>query len=204
MSAFWRGAMLAAGAAVLAGVVAHAGVSTVAAMLWQIGWSFALLAVLRAGYVALRAAALWRAVPGDVLSFRELWWIRLSTEAVEMFTLTGPFLAEPAKGWLLTRRGLSGVQAAGLVMLEFLLYTMITAWMAGVALWIVLVRDVLPPAMHGPIVAMLAAIGAATVAFIYVAVSGTGLIAPVVERLVDWFGGGRGAAIAARIRPAEY
>jgi hypothetical protein len=203
MSAVWRGLMLAAGAAVLAAVVAHAGAARVAAMLWQIGWGFALLAVLRAGYVALRAAALWRALPDGALSFRELWWIRLSTEAVEMFTLTGPFLAEPAKGWLLTRRGLSTAQAAGLVMLEFLLYTLITAWMAAAALSIVLARGLLSPSLQGPVVATLAGIGLATAAFVYAAASGTGLIAPAVEHVGNWFGAGRGTAAAARLRPAE-
>jgi hypothetical protein len=172
-------------------------------MLWQIGWSFAWLAVLRAGYVALRAAALWLAVPDRTLTFRELWWIRLSTEAVEMFTLTGPFLAEPAKGWLLTRRGLSTAQAAGLVLLEYLVYTMIAAWMAAVSLWIVLVRGVLSPSFERPIVATITIIGAATAAFVFVAASGVGLIAPAVERAGNWLGRGRGTAAAARIRPAE-
>lgn len=195
--------MLAAGAAVLGAVVVHAGAARVAAMLWQIGWGFVLLAALRAGYVALRAAALWRAVPDGALSFRELWWIRLSTEAVEMFTLTGPFLAEPAKGWLLTKRGLSTAQAAGLVMLEFLVYTIVAAWMAAAALWIVLVRGLLSPALQGPVVATLVAVGLATAAFVYVAVSGHGLIAPVAEYAGNWLGRGRGTAAAEHIRPAE-
>ncbi len=203
MHGFWRAALFLAGAAVLAAVVASAGGTTVARMLWQIGWGFAALTVLRAGYVALRAGALWRTMPAGILPYRALWWIRLSSEAVEMMTLTGPWLAEPAKGWLLKRRGLSTARAFAFVLLEYLLYTMVSAWMAAVALWMLLERDTTVAAWRIPVMVVLSIIVLATVAFAYAAVSGTGLIVPIVRRMGDVMARGRGAAAAGRIEPAE-
>jgi hypothetical protein len=203
MHGFWRAALLLAGAAVLAAVVVSAGGATVARMLWQIGWGFFALTALRAAYVALRAGALWRTMPKGILPYRALWWIRLSSEAVEMLTLTGPLLAEPAKGWLLKRHGLSTRNAVRFVALEYLLYTMLTAWMAGVALWMLLDRDTMPAAWRLPVIVILCMIAVVTAAFLYAAVSGTGLIAPIVRRAGDVMGRGRGAAAAARIEPSE-
>src|SRR4051794_35534873 len=118
MRGWWRAGVFLAGIVVLALVGTKAGGATVGAKLWQIGWGFLALTVLRLGYVALRAAALWRTMPNSMrLPYRELWSIRLSTEAVEMITLTGPWLAEPAKGWLLTRRGFSIARAVAFVMI---------------------------------------------------------------------------------------
>jgi hypothetical protein len=203
MHGFWRAAILVAGAAVLAALVANAGGAVVAHLLWQIGWGFIALTVLRAGYVALRAGALWRTMPKGILPFRELWWIRLSSEAVEMITLTGPWLAEPAKGWLLKRRGLSTAQAVGFVMLEYFLYIMVTAWMAAVAVWMLLDRDTIPAAWRIPAIVLLFAIAVITSAFVYAAVSGTGLIGPIVRRIGNATARGRGTAVAARIEPVE-
>ncbi len=203
MHGFWRAVLLLAGAAVLAAVVVNAGGAVVASMLWQIGWGFVALTALRAGYVALRAGALWRTMPTGILPFRALWWIRLSSEAVEMMTLTGPWLAEPAKGWLLKRRGLSTARAVAFVLLEYLLYTMVSAWMAAVALWMLLERGTTAAAWRIPIMVVLSIIVIATVAFAYAAASGTGLIAPIVRRIGDVVARGRGTAAAGRIAPAE-
>jgi hypothetical protein len=172
-------------------------------MLWQIGWGFAILTALRSGYVALRAAALWRAIPDGHLSFGELWWIRLSTEAVEMITFTGPFLAEPAKGWLLIRRGLSTAQAVGFVMTEYLLYSVVTALVSATALTMLLMRVTLPSGWRTTVIVVLAGITAFVAAFVYSVVSGQGLIGPSVRVLGNWLGKGRGSSAAARLEPGE-
>src|SRR5207244_13119603 len=66
--------------------------------------------------------------------------IRFAAEAVEMLTFTGPFLAEPAKGWLLTRHGVTAAQAFGAIAIEYLAYTLVSAWLATGALWLLLAR----------------------------------------------------------------
>jgi hypothetical protein len=203
MSRYWRTAILAAGAAVLVGLVVHEGGSLVAGMLWRIGWGFALLMALRAGYVGLRAAALHRVVPRGLLTYRELWWIRLSTEAVEMVTLTGPFLAEPAKGWLLKRRGLSTAEAVGSVLVEYFLYTLVAAWVTAAALVMLLERSNVSGAVRESSIGILCTVALLTAGFGYAAVSGKGLIGPGVRLVGDWLGGGRGAAAAARLEPGE-
>src|SRR5262249_38119548 len=76
--------------------------------------------------------------------FAEVLKVRLSGEAIETLTFTGPFLAEPAKGWLLTRRGLAGVDAFSAVAIEYLMYTLTSAWMSTIALWLLLSRAALP------------------------------------------------------------
>jgi hypothetical protein len=53
--------------------------------------------------------------------------IRLSEEAIQFLTSTGPFLAEPAKVWLLQRRGLSTRHAVAATVSEYLIYTFTSA-----------------------------------------------------------------------------
>jgi hypothetical protein len=203
MSGLWRAGILVGGAAVLVAVVMHYGPSQVAAMLWQIGWGFAVLTALRAGYVALRAGALWRVIPEGHLSFGEVWWIRLSTEAVEMITFTGPFLAEPAKGWLLMRRGLSTAEAVGFVMTEFLVYSLVTALVSATALTLLLMRVALPAGWRTTAIVVLSGLAAFVAAFAYSVVAGRGLITPAVRFLGNWLGRGRGSSAAARLEPGE-
>lgn len=203
MSRYWRPAILAAGALVLVGLVAREGGSVVAGLLWRIGWSFLVLAALRAGYVGLRAAALQRVVPPGLLSYRELWWIRLSSEAVEMMTMTGPLLAEPAKGWLLKRRGLSTAEAVGSVLLEYILYTLVAAWVTAIALVMLLERPATPLVLREASLGILLIVALTSAGFIYAAISGKGLVAPAVRLMGNWLAHGRGTAAAARVEPGE-
>ena len=71
-------------------------------MLLRIQWGFLWITLLYAGHQAVRTFALSKClVTGRRVSWWELAKIRLSGEAVQFLTLTGPFLAEPAfRGWL--------------------------------------------------------------------------------------------------------
>ncbi len=71
-------------------------------LLLRIQWGFLWITLLYAGHQALRTFALSKCL---VTGRRVYWWelakIRLSGEAVQFLTLTGPFLAESAfRGWL--------------------------------------------------------------------------------------------------------
>src|SRR5439155_24791085 len=146
-----------------------------------VGWGFPAAAAIYAAHVGLRAAALWRSVLGGPLSYRDVLCIRLSGEAVEMLTFTGPFLAEPAKGWLLKHRGLATADAFAAVATEYLLYTVVSSWLATIALSLLLTRDLLAPALRPAAILILAATIAFIAAFAFAAITGIGLIVPIVR-----------------------
>src|SRR5712692_6160076 len=178
-----RALLIAGGASILAALLARVGVATIADMLRRVGWGFLAVSGLYAAHVAVRALALWRSLPIARLPYAEVLRVRLSGEAVETLTFSGPFIAEPAKGWLLTKRGLSGTDAFGAVALEYLLYTVMSVWMATAALAMLFARGVLPDAMRVPAAATIAAMLAFTAAFFTAAVTGVGLIVPIVRVL---------------------
>jgi len=55
-------------------------------------------------------------------------------ETIQFLTFTGPFLAEPAKMWLLQKRGLSPKRAVAATVSEYLIYTLTSAAFAIAAL----------------------------------------------------------------------
>lgn len=189
-----RLALLAAGAAVLAVLVRQVGIANVIDLLRRVGWAFAVVSALYFGHIAVRAAALWRSL--GTLRYRDVLLVRLSGEAIEMLTFTGPFLAEPAKGLLLKQRGIDGADAFGCVAIEYLLYTLTSAWMATIALALLLARGGLPNGMEDAIKGVVAAMIVFTIGFVVAAATGIGLVVPILRRV--------GAAdLAARIEPVE-
>jgi hypothetical protein len=203
MPRFARTLLLLAGVVVLAVLVRRAGVAAIIDLLGRVGWSFAVVSSLYTVHVAFRALALWRSLPAPLVRYRDVLRVRLSVEAVETLTLTGPFLAEPAKGWLLMRRGLSGVDAYAGVALEYLLYTVISSWMAAASLSLLLARGALPHALRAPVAGIVVALAAFTVAFVAAAVTGIGLIVPIVRGAGVLLGRDRALAAAARLDPVE-
>jgi len=189
-----RVALLAAGLAVLVALVRQVGIGAVAELLRRTGPALVIVSALYLAHIAVRAAALWRSL--DVLRYADVLRVRLSGEAIEMLTFTGPFLAEPAKGWLLTKQGLSGADAFGGVALEYLVYTLTSAWMAAGALSLLLARGTLPQGLRGPVGGIVAAMAVFTLGFVVAAATGVGLIAPGVRA-----SGAKSAA--ARLEPVE-
>jgi len=189
-----RVALVAGGVAIIVVLVRQVGIASVADLLRRTGPALAVVSALYLAHIAVRAAALWRSV--DALPYADVLRVRLSGEAIEMLTFTGPFLAEPAKGWLLTKEGMSGAAAFGGVAVEYLVYTLTSAWMAAGALSLLLARGVLPPGLRRPVLGVVAAMAAFTLGFVAAAATGVGLIAPIVR--------GVGAKAAAeRIDPVE-
>ena len=162
--------LLVAGATVLFVLVRNVGAATIAHLLRQVGWAFAVVSALYFTHVCVRAAALWRLTPA--LRYREVLRIRLYGEAVEMLTFTGPFLAEPAKGVLLTRHGLSRGDAIAGVGLEYAMYTLTSAWLAVFALSLLVSTGALPPALHKPVTYVIAGMVVFTIAAAVAAIAG--------------------------------
>ena len=119
-----RTVFLLVGLALFVYLFIHLGPAAVWEMLGRIGWTALPIAATYATFQSVRALALRASVPeGRVLRFRDALWIRLSGEAVQFLTFTGPFLAEPAKALLLKRRGLSAVEGFAATITEYLCYT---------------------------------------------------------------------------------
>jgi uncharacterized membrane protein YbhN (UPF0104 family) len=96
---------------------------------------FGLIAVTYAGHQLVRAFAYWKcATAHGQSSYWDMLRIRLSGEAIQFLTFTGPFLAEPAKMWLLQKRGLSPKHAVAATVSEYLIYTLTSAAFATAAL----------------------------------------------------------------------
>jgi Lysylphosphatidylglycerol synthase TM region len=154
--------LVAAGAIVLAVLIRNVGAKTVADLLLRVGWAFPLVALLYLVHVCVRAFALWRTLTGARL--RHVLHVRLSGEAVEMLTFTGPFLAEPAKGVMLTKYGVEQRDAIRAIATEYALYTVTSAWLGVLALSLLVSRGVLPAALHTPVLWIIAAMIVFTVA----------------------------------------
>jgi hypothetical protein len=184
-------------------VVRHIGPGTIAGLVRQVGWSFWLITLLYAAHTALRGVALWQTLPPGAIPLLDVIGIRFGAEGVEMLTLTGPFLAEPAKAWLLHRRGIETPAAFGAVAAEYLLYNLTAAWMGSVALGILLSRGALLRGLNAPAEGLLAGVAALTIGCAITAVTGRGLIASSVQAIARRVAPRRADAAVARVRRVE-
>ena len=182
----------------------RAGPRIVLNMLTRVGWSFPAAAAIYAAHLGIRAAALWRSVLGGPVSYGDVLRIRLSGDALETLTFTGPFLAEPAKGWLLTHRGLATAEAFAAVATEYLVYTVVSSSLAIVAVSLLLANGLLPPPVRPAAVVILAATMAFIAAFAFAAVTGIGLIVPIVRAARVLIGARYAARAAHDLGPIEH
>ena len=129
-------------------LVYRLGPGRILSLLLRIGWHLAALGVIHALYQALRAAALSRCLLGFRVPYRDVLWIRISGEAVRVLTSTGPLLAEPAKAWLLKRKGLSLHQAFASTLSEILFYNLSAVALAAGGLAGLALQFPLEPSMR--------------------------------------------------------
>jgi hypothetical protein len=118
----FRYVLLAAGVALFGYLVHQLGPGAILETLGRIGWAGPILAALYALHQMLRAMALSASVVETRLRWRDALWIRLAGEAVQFLTFTGPFLAEPAKAFLLAGRIRGAVQGFAATLTEYLAY----------------------------------------------------------------------------------
>lgn len=150
-------------------------------LLTQVGWRLLIISAIYAGYVAMRAAALWRVMLDSPAPYLDVLRVRLSAEAIEMLTFTGPFLAEPAKGWLLIQRGTPTSAAFATVIIEYLIYSVVSSCLAIAALLLLLMRHALPIAVR-PAAGLIVILSIAFIAaFVFASSSGIGLIVPILR-----------------------
>jgi uncharacterized membrane protein YbhN (UPF0104 family) len=127
----YRALFLGVGCILFAYLLVRLGPGEIFSLLLRIGWDFALILAAFAGHQLIRAIAFGICITtNERPSYWDLVRIRLSGEAIEFLTFTGPFLAEPAKAWLLRKRGLSITHAFAATISEYLIYTFTSAAIA--------------------------------------------------------------------------
>lgn len=126
-----RVVLLLGGAALLGLLLWRLGPSDVLDAFNRVGWYFVPVLLLGAAHQVTRAFALHACVlRRHALRYRDALAIRLSGEAIQSLTLTGPVLAEPTKAWLLETRGLTLKEGFAATITEYLIYTFVTAVMS--------------------------------------------------------------------------
>jgi hypothetical protein len=123
--------LLTVGAALLAGLVWHLGPSLILDAFGRIGWYAIPALLLGAAHHATRALALRACVlRPNVLGYADALAIRLSGEAIQSLTFTGPVLAQPTKAWLLEDHGLTRREGFAATITEYLICAVVTVGMS--------------------------------------------------------------------------
>ncbi|MBI4445408.1 MAG: flippase-like domain-containing protein [Acidobacteria bacterium] len=131
----WRTLLLIAGMGLFTFLLFHLGPSQIFFLVLGMGWRFLGVCLIFSVYQWFRAGALFQCLSQNTQFTRlQIFWVRVSGEAANFLTSTGPFLAEPTKAWLLTRRGLTGEEAFASVLTEYLIYLFISAALSIVGL----------------------------------------------------------------------
>ena len=123
--------LLIVGIVLLGFLTVRLGVRDILAQLAEIRWSALLVLGLFASHQLTRAWAFKACVPpARRLSFKDALAVRLSGEAVQFLTFSGPILAEPTKAMLLRRRGLTAWEGLSTTLAEYLACSVAAALMA--------------------------------------------------------------------------
>lgn len=124
----YRIALLSFGCVLFVYFLIRLGAAGILSLVLRVGWYFAVIAVIYVGHQLIRANAYWKCIGANKqVQYWDIVRIRLSGEAIQFLTSSGPFLAEPAKVWLLRRRGLSAKRATAATVAEYLIYTFTSA-----------------------------------------------------------------------------
>jgi hypothetical protein len=138
------------------------GVALLVLLLWQlgpleivdalarVGWYFVPVLLLGGAHHAMRALALRTCVlrPG-VLQYGDALAIRLSGEAVQSLTFTGPVLSEPTKAWLLEGHGLTLQEGFAATLTEYLICSFVTVAISIAGLLYLIVHFAPAPMVTG-------------------------------------------------------
>lgn len=145
-----RTALLLLGAALLAFLLWRLGPVEILSLVGRVGWFVVPALALYTGHHAIRAFALRACVLRQgLLGYGDAFAVRLSGEAIQSLTFSGPVLAEPTRAWLLTHRGLTLQEGFAAALTEYLVSAFVTAALsiAGV-LYVVRAFDP-PPVVAG-------------------------------------------------------
>ncbi len=185
-----------------------AGTVLLAVLLWQLGPAEVLRTVGRLGwhslpilfffslYQGLRAVTLKLSIlRSRQVSFTDALQVRLSGDALQSLTFFGPFLGEPAKAWLLERRGLTLSEGFAATLTDYLIELMLAAAMSIAGLLYLLRLGTLPSSGAGGAVAVIAV----SAAFLLVATFAIWRRFYLIGTVIGWLG--RVGLLRGRLRP---
>jgi uncharacterized protein (TIRG00374 family) len=96
----------------------------------QMGWKFFGVVLIFGANEIMRALALVQCLTKDTRpAFRKLVYIRLIGEGVRAVTLTGPFLSEPTRAWLIRRQGVPSSEAVAATIAEYAINSFVSAFL---------------------------------------------------------------------------
>jgi len=96
------------------------GPNNILVLLRQMGWRFFGVVLIFGVQEMIRAVALLNCLTSESRpAFRKLVYIRLIGEGVRAVTLTGPFLSEPTRAWLIRRQGVPSSEAVAATVAEY-------------------------------------------------------------------------------------
>lgn len=123
-TALVRTVLLLVGFALVAFLFLRLGPGQLVDLLARLGWAALIFPPLYAAHHAIRTVALSAALErvGSV-PFLRLLLVRLTGEAVQYLTFTGPLLAEPTKAWMLRKEGLESSDAVAATVTEYVAFT---------------------------------------------------------------------------------
>lgn len=148
VSGMVRALSLLAGLTLLIVVIVRQGPREILALTLQVGWGIVPVAFVYGAYQAVRAAALRQCFPpARTLGYWRTFAIRLTGEAVQFLTATGPLLGEPTKAWMLTRSGLTGAEGFAATITEYLVNLLLAALLLAGATAYLLQSVALGPAL---------------------------------------------------------
>jgi hypothetical protein len=153
------------GMALLALLLWRLGPTEILALLGRIGWYSIPILFLYAAHDATRAFALRCCMlrPGG-LGYGNALAIRLSGEAVQSLTFTGPLLAEPTRAWLLERHGFTLQEGFAATITEYLICSFVAAGMSIAGLLYLVQRFDPAPVVSGIAIGVACSLGAFLIA----------------------------------------
>ena len=173
--------LLVLGLSIIGLLIWRTGPRLIWSMLLRVGWRLPIITAIYALYLGTRALALWRTAPPGALRLIDVLRVRVSGDVIESLTFTGPILAEPAKGWFLMRYGLTATDAFAAVATEYVLYDIVTSVLEIAALSLLLANGAIPEAVRPGAMAVLAIPIAFLAACAWAAITGVGLIVPMLR-----------------------
>jgi uncharacterized protein (TIRG00374 family) len=111
----------------------HLGPENILLLFRQMGWKFFGVVLIFGAQEIIRALVLVQCLTsGSRPAFRKLVYIRLIGEGVRAVTLTGPFLSEPTRAWLIRRQGVPPSEAIAATVAEYAVNSFVSAFLTVV------------------------------------------------------------------------
>ena len=188
--------LLLLGATLLGFLLWRLGPGEIFALVGRAGWYFVPALGLYTMHHVVRAFALRACVLRQgLLGYGDALAIRLSGEAIQALTFSGPVLAEPTRAWLLTRRGLTLQEGFAAALTEYLVSAFVTAALSVAGLLYIVQTFSPPPVIAGTSVIVATVLGAFLAAAAIAVAARFYLIGTIVDVLA------RVGVLRGRLRP---